>query len=39
MEMGLLPEPIAAYRASGYQEKVAAERGSARPQGSGYEGA
>jgi len=39
MEMGLLPDPIAAYRASGYQEKIAAERGSARPQGSGYEGA
>ena len=38
-EMGLAPDPIAAYRASGYQEKVAAERGAARPRGSGYEGA
>ncbi len=38
-EMGLAADPIAAYRASGYQEKIAAERGLARPQGSGYEGA
>ncbi len=38
-EMGLAPDPIAAYRASGYQEKIAAERGAARPRGSGYEGA
>jgi len=38
-EMGLAPDPIAAYRASGYQEKIAAERGAAPPRGSGYEGA
>jgi len=38
-EMGLAPDPIAAYRASGYQEKIAAERGAARPRGSGCEGA
>ena len=36
IEMGLDPDPIAAYRASGYGEKIAAERGVARPEGSGY---
>jgi len=39
IEMGVDPDPIAAYRASGYREKIAAERGTAQPEGSGYPGA
>jgi L-rhamnose isomerase/sugar isomerase len=39
IEMGLNPDPIAAYRASGYREKIAAERGLTQPEGSGYPGA
>jgi L-rhamnose isomerase/sugar isomerase len=38
LEMGLEPDPIAAFRASGYAEKVAQERGSASAS-SGYPGA
>jgi L-rhamnose isomerase/sugar isomerase len=38
LEMGLEPDPIAAFRASGYAEKVAQERGIASA-GSGYPGA
>ncbi|HLI68657.1 MAG TPA: L-rhamnose isomerase [Ktedonobacteraceae bacterium] len=38
IEMGLEPDPIAAFRASGYAEKVAQERGSASATG-GYPGA
>lgn len=38
VEMGLEPDPIAAFRASGYAEKVARERGSASA-ASGYPGA
>jgi len=37
-EMGLDPNPLAAFRASGYAERVAAERGQAAG-GSGYQGA
>lgn len=39
VEMGLDPDPIAAFKASGYAEKVAEERGKASPEGSGYPGA
>jgi L-rhamnose isomerase/sugar isomerase len=38
-EMGLAPDPIAAFKASGYAAKVAEERGTASPEGSGYPGA
>ena len=38
VEKGLEPDPIAAFRASGYAEKVARERGSASA-ASGYPGA
>jgi len=38
-EMGVPEDPLAAYRASGYQEKVAAERGGGRAEASGYPGA
>jgi len=38
-EAGLQPDPIAAFRASGYGEKVAHERGLAAAGGSGYQGA
>ncbi len=38
-EMGLHPDPIAAYRADNYAEKVAQERGSADSGNSGYPGA
>ena len=37
-EMGLDPHPLAAYRASGYAERVAAERGKSGG-GAGYQGA
>jgi len=37
-EMGLDPDPLAAFRASGYQKAIAAERGTADG-GSGYQGA
>jgi len=36
IEMGLHPDPIAALKESGYQEKIAAERGTARETGGGY---
>jgi len=39
VEMGLEPDPIAAFHASGYAEKVARERGAAVAGGSGYPGA
>ncbi|HID86355.1 MAG TPA: sugar isomerase [Anaerolineae bacterium] len=39
VEMGLDPDPIAAFQASGYAEKVARERGTAAAGGSGYPGA
>lgn len=38
-EMGLDPDPVAAYRASGYFAKVCAERGPASAAGTGYPGA
>ncbi len=38
-EMGRDPDPLATYRASGYYEKVCAERESATGDGSGYPGA
>jgi L-rhamnose isomerase/sugar isomerase len=38
-EMGLAPDPLAAFRASGYWERVSAERGSASGGQSGYPGA
>jgi len=38
-EMGLAPDPLAAYRASGYYAKVSAEREKAATQGGGYPGA
>ncbi len=38
-EAGLQPDPIAAFRASGYGEKAAHERGLAAAGGSGYQGA
>ncbi len=37
-EMGLEPDPLAAYARSGYQEKIVAERGAASG-GAGYQGA
>ena len=37
-EMGLQPDPIAAYRADNYAQKVAAERGSASGEMGGYPG-
>lgn len=37
-DMGLHPDPIAAYRASGYEEKVAQERGTAIGSSGGYPG-
>ncbi|MBN1402784.1 MAG: L-rhamnose isomerase [Anaerolineae bacterium] len=36
LEMGLDPNPLAAFRASGYMEKVRAERGRQAATGSGY---
>ena len=39
VEMGLHPDPIAAYHASDYPTRVAEERGSAEGSGSGYPGA
>jgi L-rhamnose isomerase/sugar isomerase len=39
VEMGLRPDPIAAYHASDYPAKVAEERGSAEGSGGGYPGA
>jgi L-rhamnose isomerase/sugar isomerase len=39
VEMGLDPDPIAAYHASEYPAKVAEERGSAAGPGAGYPGA
>jgi len=38
-EMGLQPDPIAALRASRYEEKIAAARGAASEAGGGYPGA
>lgn len=38
-EMGLHPDPIAALKASRYEEKIATERGSASEAGEGYPGA
>lgn len=35
-EMGLDPDPIAAFRAGGYQDKIARERGTAAAGGSGF---
>jgi len=39
VEMGLEPDPLAAFHASGYADKVARERGTAGAAGSGYPGA
>jgi L-rhamnose isomerase/sugar isomerase len=39
IEMGLHPDPFAAYHESDYPARVVAERGSARSAGSGYPGA
>jgi L-rhamnose isomerase/sugar isomerase len=39
VEKGLNPDPIAAYRASGYREKIAAERESKKDLAAGYGGA
>jgi len=39
VEMGLEPDPIAAFESSGYSEKIARERGEAAGDGSGYAGA
>jgi L-rhamnose isomerase/sugar isomerase len=39
VEMGLDPDPIAAYHASDYPARVAQERGRAEVDGSGYPGA
>jgi L-rhamnose isomerase/sugar isomerase len=36
LEMGLHPDPIAAFKESGYEQKVAAERGTARGAGGGF---
>jgi L-rhamnose isomerase/sugar isomerase len=36
VEMGLHPDPIAALKESGYEQKVAAERGTARGVGGGF---
>lgn len=38
-EMGLAPDPLAAYRASGYYEKICAERPLGGSGGSGFQGA
>jgi len=38
-EMGLAPEPLAAYRASGYYERICAERRPVAGDASGYPGA
>lgn len=38
-EMGLGPDPLEAYRASGYYERICAERESLAGEGSGYPGA
>jgi len=38
-EIGLAPNPLAAFRASGYWERVSAERGAAAVDASGYPGA
>jgi L-rhamnose isomerase/sugar isomerase len=38
-EMGLSPDPLGAFRASGYWERVSAERGSSMGSKSGYPGA
>jgi L-rhamnose isomerase/sugar isomerase len=38
-EMGLYPDPIAALKASRYEEKIAAERGAVSEAGGGYPGA
>ncbi len=38
IEMGLQPDPLLALHESGYEEKIARERGSTRPSGSGYPG-
>ena len=37
IEMGLEPDPIAAYRASGYEKKIRDERGTAGPGGGGFQ--
>jgi len=39
LEMGLDPDPIGAFRSSGYMEKVIAERGTVAAAGAGFEGA
>lgn len=39
VEMGLDPDPLAAFEAGGYADKLARERGVATGDGSGYEGA
>ncbi|NOZ28063.1 MAG: L-rhamnose isomerase [Chloroflexi bacterium] len=39
VEMGLEPDPIAAHRASGYEEKIARERGTGEGSSGGYPGA
>ncbi|HEY65210.1 MAG TPA: L-rhamnose isomerase [Caldilineae bacterium] len=39
IEMGLEPDPIAAHRASGYEEKIARERGMGEGSSGGYPGA
>jgi L-rhamnose isomerase/sugar isomerase len=39
VEMGRDPDPVAAFKASGYEQKIAAERGTAGAGGSGYPGA
>jgi L-rhamnose isomerase/sugar isomerase len=38
-EMGLAPDPLAAYRASGYYQKVCAERAGMATGGYGFQGA
>ena len=38
-EMGLAPDPLAAYRASGYYEKICAERPFLAGEGGGFQGA
>ncbi|MEJ5294103.1 MAG: L-rhamnose isomerase [Fimbriimonadales bacterium] len=38
LEMGLEPDPLEAFRRSGYAERVAQERGSVSPGGAGYPG-
>jgi len=39
VEMGLDPDPIAAHRASRYEQKVASERGRGAGSSGGYPGA